>query len=47
MMVKTAVTNNSVFAAQHDRKLRRHTRAILAHHFLDEVNRLLSFGESA
>jgi len=47
MMVKAAVTNNSVFTAQHDRKLRRHTRAIPAPHFLDEVNRLLSFGESA
>jgi len=47
MMVKTAVTKNCVFASQDNGKLRRHTRAIPAHHFLDKLNRLLSFGESA
>jgi len=47
MMVKTAVTNNSVFAKRNDGKLRRHTRAIPPHHLLDEINRLFSFGENA
>ncbi len=47
MMVKTAVTNNSIFATQNNGKLRRHTREIPAHHLLDEINRLLSFGENA
>ena len=47
MMEKTAVTDDSVFATRDDGKLRRHTGAIPAHHFLDEINRLLSFGENA
>jgi len=47
MMVKAAVTNNSVFTAQHDRKLRRHTRAIPADDFLDESDGLLAFGVNA
>jgi len=47
MMVKTAVTDDRVLAAQDDGKLRRHLLAIPSHHFLDEFNRLLSFGENA
>jgi hypothetical protein len=47
MMVETAVTTNSVFATRDNSKLRRHIRAIPAHHLLDEINGLLSFGENA
>jgi len=47
MMKKTAITNDSVFTARKNGKLRRHTREIPAHHLLDEINRLLSFGERA
>ena len=39
-MVKTAVTNDSVFATRNDGKLRRHTGEIPAHHFLDKINGL-------
>jgi hypothetical protein len=46
--VETTITNNSVFTARDDGKLRRHNWAIPAHLFLlDEVNGLLSFGENA
>jgi len=47
MMVKTAVTNDSVLATQHNGKLRRHIRTIPRHHFVDEFNRLISLGENA
>jgi len=47
MMVKTAVTNKNVFASRHDGKLRRNTRVVPAHYFLDEINRLLAFGVNA
>jgi len=47
MMVKTAVTNNSVFATRNDGKLRRYTVAIPAHHLVDKLDRLLPLGENA
>jgi hypothetical protein len=47
MMVKTAVTDNSVFATRHNGKLRWHSRAIPTHNFLDESDSLFAFGESA
>jgi len=47
MMVKTTVTNHSVFTTRHNGKQRGHTRAIPALHFLDEINRLLAFGVNA
>jgi len=47
MMVKAAITNNSVFTTRHNGELRRHTGAIPAHHFLDEGNGLLALGINA
>ena len=47
MMVKTAVTDNSVFATRHNGKLRWHSRAIPTHNFLDESDSLFAVGESA
>ena len=46
-MKKTAVTDDRLLATQDNGKLRRDTGAIPAHHFLDEINSLLSFGENA
>jgi hypothetical protein len=47
VLEKTAVTDNRIFARRDHRKLRWNARAIPAHHFLDKLNRLRSFGESA
>jgi len=47
MVKKTTVTNRRVVCAQDNGKLRRHTRAIPAHDFLNKINGLLAFAESA
>jgi len=47
MLEKTAVADNRILAPRDHGKLRWNARAIPAHHFLDKLNRLLSFGENA
>jgi hypothetical protein len=47
MMVKTAVTDDRVFATRHNGKLRRHTGAIPRHYFLDESDSLFPFAVNA
>jgi len=47
MMVKTAVTDDSVLTTRHNGELRRHSGAIPAHDLLDKIDRLLSFSENA
>src|SRR5262249_25898876 len=44
---ETAVTDDRVFAARDDRKLRWNAGAIPAHNFLDKSDRLFPFGENA